>query len=366
MERREREILKRKRTPGGLVLVLVVTALVAGAPIREVRAQSAGQERIRETLEQARSLYEQLQPLAQRIGDPALLQRMQALRSQWQVASGHFQGRRYQMAARMAQRNLDELRRIGSALRRLSQRLPYYQRLAERNREVLRLLQQTTGPARSREIQRRLTLAADMVERAGRARSGGRVVEAFRLMEQADVMLRRMLRQMDRGNLTPEAVETELQQTERQAERIQVLPEIPPGAAEALERALMLQEEARRYFAAGEFRLALTRTLTARSALRVARGLAGGRLTSEEVAAAIAHAEELMATYAETAGSEVAGVQQLWSQAQRMLEEARTQLEAGQLDPALESARSAAKLALTAARRAGLTSGPPPPEEPDV
>ena len=353
-----------KRMPGGLVLILVVTALLAGTPIREAQAQSAGQEQIRETLDQARALYEELLPLAQRIGDPTLLQRMQSLRSQWQVARGHFQGRRYQLAGRLAQRNLDELRKVGSVLRRLNQRLPYYARLAERNREVLRLLQQTLGPQAPQEVQRRLTLAADMVERAERSRSGGRVVEAFRLMEQADVMLRQMLRQVDRRGMTPEGVEIELRETERRMERLQAMPDLPAGAVEALERAAMLQQEARRYHGAGEFRQALSRTLTARSALRLAQGLAGGGLTPEEVTRAIAHAEELMETYSEAASSEEPGVGELWGQAQRMLEQARNHFEAGQLNAALTSAQSAAKLALTAARRAGLTAGTPPPVDP--
>ncbi|MFO7767343.1 MAG: hypothetical protein R6W82_00040 [bacterium] len=362
MERHRPKIWERE--PGGLVLVLVVTALAAGTPIREVRAQPAGPEQVAEVLEQARTLYEELQPLAQRIGDPSLIQRMQALRSQWQVARGHFQGRRYQVAGRLAQQNLDRMREIASALRRLSQRLPYYDRLAERNREILRLFQQTMGPRAPQEVQRRLTLSADMVERAERARGGGRVMEAFRLMEQADGMLRQMLRRMDRGGLTPEAVERELRETERQMERLQALPELSEGAADALERADALQDEARHHHAAGQFRQALSRTLTARSAVRLAQGLVGGGLTSEEVTRAISHAEEVMSTYSEAASSEAAGVADPWRQARRMLEQARERLEAGRLAPALEAAQSAAKLALTAARRAGLTPGGPPPPGP--
>ncbi len=359
MRRHMTDIPKRK--PGGLVLVLAVTAMVAGTPIREVGAQPAGQEQIRETLEQARVLYEELLPIAQQIGDPALLQRMEALRSQWQVAWGHLQGQRFQVAAQMAQRNLDELREMRTTLRRLGQRLPYYDRLAERNREILRLLQQTMGSRAPQEMQRRLTLAADMIERADRTRGAGRVVEAFRLMEQADVLLRQMLRQLDRGGLTPESVELELRETERLLERMQARTGLPEGALQALERADVLQQEARRYHGAGQSRQALSRTLTARSALRLAQGLAGGGLTAEEVTRAITHAEELMETYGEAAASEVAGVAGLWNQARRMLEQARTHFEAGRLAPALESAQSAAKIALTAARRAGLSPGTPPP-----
>lgn len=358
-----RAMKKTRKWPDRLMLSLLTAAVLAGTPIQEADAQQVGPGRIQEILTQAESLYEELLPIAQRIGDPAVLERMRSLRTQWVEARGHLMGRRYQMAQRMAQMNLDQLRQVGSVIRSLAQRLPYYERMAERNREVLRLLQQTVGASGGPEVQQRLTLSARIMNRAENAHSRGNLVQAFRMMEQAELMMRQMLRQMDQGSLTREAVDLEIQETARRMEQLEASGTLSGPALEAFTRARTLQREAQQALASGALRLALTRTLTARSAIRLAAALGSGRLDEEEVAAAIQHAEDLMDTYGALSSSDTENIRSLWNQASRQLERARADLASGKLRPAFEGAQSAAKLVLTAARRAGISSSEPPPDE---
>jgi hypothetical protein len=183
------------------------------------------------------------------------------------------------------------------------------------------------------------------------------------MMEQAELMMRQMLRQMDQGSLTREAVDLEIQETARRMEQLEAAGPLTGPALEAFTRARTLQQEAEQALASGTLRLALTRTLTARSAIRLAVALGSGRLSEEEVSAAIQHTEDLMDTYGALGSSEAENIRSLWNQASRQLERARSDLAAGRLRPALEGAQSAAKLVLTAARRAGMSSGEPPPDE---
>ncbi len=348
--------IKQNKNPrtwlGGIAIALTATAIAVGTPVREVQAQPTDPGQIQDLLEQARQLYNELLPIAQRLGDESLLTRLRVMNAKWLEARGHMQGRRYRQAGNLAQRNLRQLRELASTVRKIAQRLPYYSRMAERNMELLRLLQRNVGPGAPPEIQRRLTLAADAVERARRAHAMGNMLQAFRLMEQSETILRQLLRFAGRTGLTTESVQREVEETERRIERFTALPEMDPRSAEALERARALQSEAENLLASGELQRALTRTLAARTALRLAERLSSGRLTAEDVAAAIAHAEELQEVNEELATSEHNAIRSLWEQAERRLNQARTFLESGRLRAALESAQNAAKLIVTAARRA--------------
>lgn len=350
-----------KSGTGGFVLILTAVTVMVGTPIREVKAQTPRPDQINELLEQARALYEELLPISQRLGDETLTTRMRNLRAQWVEARGHMQARRYQQAATLARRNLDQLRTLATAIRRLAQRMPYYSRLAERNQELLQLLQRSVGPDAPPEVLRQLTLAAGAVERAQHLRQRGRLLQSFRLMEQADNTLRQVLRYVDRSGLSPESVQREIEETGRRIERLEGAADLVEPAREALERAKASQAEAGRLLAAGDLRQALAHTLTARTALRLASRLTTGSLTSEDVAAAIGHCEELMEVHSELANSTVPAVRSLWQQAGRQLDRARSRLDAGRLRPALEAAQTASKLIVNAARKAG---GPPPPQPP--
>jgi len=99
---------------GSLLPVVAAAILVAGTPIRDTGAQTAGPVQIREMLQQARVLYEELLPVVRRLGDETLTSRMEALRSQWVQANGHLQGNRLQNAYRLAQRNLEQLRQMAA------------------------------------------------------------------------------------------------------------------------------------------------------------------------------------------------------------------------------------------------------------
>jgi hypothetical protein len=340
--------------------------IVVGTPIRDVQAQPPGPDDIREMLEQARQLYEELLPMAERLGDPTLLTRMRSIRTQWVQASGHMQGRRYQQARTMARRNRDQLRQLATQIRQLAQRLPHYTRLSERNLELMQFLRYSVGPDAPAEVRRRLTLAIDALQRARQARQRNQLMLSVRLMEQADTMFRQVLRHVDRTGLTPEAVQREIDETARRIERLESGGVTVDTAIEALERARTAQAEASRLLAAGQLRQALAHTLTARTALRLAERLALRDLTADDVALAIAHAEELREAHADLAASPVTAVSRLMQQADRQLEQARGRLQAGQLRPALESAQSAAKLIMTAVRRAGSGAPPPPPNGPQV
>ena len=348
---------------GGYAIALTATAIAVGAPIREVHAQPTDPGQISEMLEQARALYEELLPVAQRLGDAALMTRLRSLRTQWLEARGHMQGRRYRQAGTLARRNLEQLRQLAVTVRKIAQRLPYYNRLAERNSELLQVLRRSVGPDAPPEVQRQLTLAADAVERAQQARARSNMLQAFRLMEQSEILLRQVLRFVGRSGLTAESVQREIEETGRRIEQLSETPDLIPQAGEALERARTLQAEAEGYLAAGQLRAALTNTLTARTALRLAVRLATGSLTPEDVAAAIGHAEELQEMHAELADNATAAVRTLWQQAERQLDQARAHLDAGRLHPALEAAQNAAKSILTAARRAGQIPPAPPPDE---
>ena len=337
---------------GGIVIALTVTAIAVGTPIRKVQAQPTDPGQIQDMLEQARHMYNELLPIAQRLGDESLLIRLRVLNTKWLEARGHMQGRRYRQAGNLAQRNLQQLRELTSTVRKIAQRLPYYSRMAERNMELLRLLQRNVGPGSPPEIQRQITLAADAVERARRAHAMGNIMQAFRLMEQSETILRQLHRFMGRSGLTTESVQREVEETKRRIERFTALPGMDPRSAEALERAIALQREAESLLASGELQQAITRTLAARTALRLSERLSSGRLTAEDVAAAIAHAEELQEVNEELATSEHSAIRSLWEQANRQLNQARTFLESGRLRIALESAQNAAKLIMTAARRA--------------
>jgi hypothetical protein len=361
-----RESYQQKRSRswfGGFTLALTATAIAVGTPIHEVQAQPTDPGQITEILEQARQIYEELLPVAQRLRDAALTTRIRSLRTQWLEARGHLQGRRYRQAGLLAKRNLEQFRQLATTLRRLAQRLPYYSRLAERNRELLQFLHRSVGPDAPAEVLRQLTLAADAVERAQLAYTRRNLLQAFRLMEQSETLLRQVLRFVDRAGLTLESVQRELEETNRRIEQVAATPDLTAPAREALERARTSQSEAERFFAAGELRPALARTLTARTALRLAMRLTAGALTPEDVAAAIGHAEELMEVHAEVANSKIPEARNLWQQAQRQLNGARTLLEAEQLRPALEAAQTTAKLILTAVRWATTPIPPPPPGE---
>lgn len=357
MERRHRH---RRTKTGGRRLVLAAALILAAPPIGAVRAQSAGPgqqgqagpEQIEQWLQEAAQLYDQLRPLTQQIGDRTLMQRMETLRTQWVTARGHLQGHRYQMAERLARQNLDQMRSLSTQVRRLAQRLPFYNRLAERNREVLQLMQQRIGPQAPPELQQQLTLAADALQRARNARQEGNLMLAFRLMEQCESMLRQTLQQADRA-LDAEAVRAEIQETERRIEALGARGDLTGPAQEVLERARQLQGEARGFAAGSQLRLALARTLSARTALRLAQRLTGGAFTPEDVAAAIDHAIELREMHAGLAGHDDAEVRALWQQSERQLEQARRALEEERLPAALEAAQSSAKLTLSAVRRAG-------------
>ncbi len=337
---------------GGIAIALTATAIAVGTPIRKVQAQPTDPGQIQDVLDQARQLHNELLPIAQRLGDESLLTRLRALNAKWLEARGHMQGRRYRQAGNLAQRNLQQLRELTSTVRKIAQRLPYYSRMAERNMELLRLLQRNVGAVSPPEIQRRLTLAADALERARRAHAMGNIMQSFRLMEQSETILRQLLRFVGRTGLTAESVQREVEETERRIERFITLPEMDPRSAQALESARALQTEAESLLASGELQRALTRTLAARTALRLSERLSSGRLTAEDVAAAIAHAEELQEVHGELATSENNAIRSLWEQAERQLNQARTFLESGRLRTALESAQNAAKLIVTAARRA--------------
>ncbi len=352
----------RRAKTGGRRLVLAAALILAAPPIGAVRAQSAGPgqagpvqaspEQIEQWLQEAAQIYDQLRPIAQQVGDRTLLQRMETLRTQWVTARGHLQGKRYQMAGLMARQNLDQMRGLSTQVRRLAQRLPFYSRLAERNREILQLMQQRLGPQAPPEMQQQLTLAADALQRARNARQEGNLLQAFRLMEQCESMLRQMLQQADRA-LDSEAVRAEIQETERRIEALVARGGLTEPAQEALERTRQLQSEARGLAAGNQLRQALARTLSARTALRLAQRLTGGALSPEDVAAAIDHAVELREMHAELARHTDAEVRALWQQSERQLEQARQHLEEGRLPAALEAAQSSAKLTLSAVRRTG-------------
>jgi hypothetical protein len=346
---------------GGMTLLIAATMTLVGTPIRGVQAQPPGPDNIREMLEQARQLYEELLPLAQRLSDEAVMIRLRHIRSQWVQAQGHFQGRRYQNARTLAQRNLDQLRRLSVQLRQLAQRLPHYTRLSERNIEMIQFLQNAVGPDAPPEVTRQITLAADALQRARQARRRNNLMLSFRLMEQADNLLKQVLRHVDRTGLTPEAVQREIDETARRIERLESGEIRVEAAIEALERAVTAQAEAIRLLATGQLRPGLAHTLTARTALRLAERLTLRALTGEDVALAIAHAGELREVHARLAESDIPAVSRLMQQADRQLELARERLLSGNLRASLQNAQSAAKLIMTAVRRAG---GAPPPKPP--
>jgi len=350
-----------RSTPGGLFLLLAAAMIVAGTPIRAVTAQSPGRHQVEDTLERARALYEELLPVARQLGDQGILQRMNTLRAQWVAARGHFQAGRMTQAQTMARRNYDQLRQLRTEVQRLAQRLPYYGRLEERNRELLEFMREEIGPGAPPEVTRRLTLAAGAHQRARQARQRGNLLQAFRLMEQSENLIRQVLRYIDRTGLTTESVRRELDETARRIERLAGDPELLEVAREALERAREAQEEAERFFTAGELRQALAATLTARTAVRLATRLSTGAITPEDVATAIAHTTELMEMHGTLASSSEPGVRRLWNEAGEHLVQARTHLENGQLRTGLAEAQTAAKLVLTAVRRAGSGAPPPPP-----
>ncbi|GEM_PF-1791190 len=352
------------RVPGGLWLVIAAATIMVGTPIRTVSAQSPGQNRQAEqVLEQARVLYEELLPLARRIGDDAILRRLQTLRSQWVTAQGHYQAGRRTQAEALARRNHDQLRQLSAQIRRLAQRLPYFGRMEERNSELLQFLREGLGANAPPEVTRQLTLANSAYQRSLQARRQGNLLQAFRLMEQSENLIRQVLRHMDRTGLTQEAVRRELDDTTRRIERIEDTPDLVETARTALERAREAQAEAERFFSAGELRQALAGTLTARTAARLAGRLAIGVLNPEAVATAIAHAEELLELHSDLASRSEAAVRRLWNQAGEHLTAARTHLENGRLSQGLAEAQTAAKLILTAARRAGRGMPPPSPDE---
>jgi hypothetical protein len=305
-------------------------------------------------------MYEELLPTAQRLGDAAMMTRLRNIRSQWVQAQGHMQGRRYQQARTLARRNLDQLRRLSVQIRQLAQRLPHYTRLSERNLEMMQFLRNTVGPEAPPEVIRQMTLAADALQRARQARQRNQLMLSFRLMEQTDNLLKQVLRHVDRSGLTPEAVQREIDETARRIERLESGEMRIEAAVEALERARTAQAEATRLLATGQLRQALAHTLTARTALRLAERLTLRTLTEEDVALAIAHAEELREAHSGLAESDLSAVSRLMQQADRQLNQARNRLLSGNLRAALESAQSAAKLIMTAVRRAGGSPPPPP------
>jgi hypothetical protein len=337
----------------GPALLLFAALILAAPPIGGVGAQAAGPEQIEQWLQEAAQIYEQLRPVAQQLGDRTLLQRMETLHTQWVAARGHMQGQRYQQAGQLARQNLEQMRALSTTVRRLAQRLPFYNRMAERNRELLQLLRQRIGPDAPREVQRQLTLTADALERAHLAHQGGNLVQAFRLMEQCDGMLRQVLQQADRAGLDGDAVRSEIEETDLRLEELAARGDLTPAAGEAVERARLLQTEARQQLQAGQLRLALGRTLSARTALRLAQRLSGSALSPDDVATAIDHAQELREMHTDLAAHPNAEVRALWNQAGRQLELARRHLEEGHLPAALEAAQSSAKLTLSAARKAG-------------
>ncbi len=346
---------------GGVALIVAATITLVGTPIREVMAQPPGADEVRELLEQARELYEELLPVAQQLGDEAMMTRLRTIRSQWVQAQGHMQGRRYQQAGTMARRNLDQLRQLSVQIRKLAQRLPHYTRLSERNLEMMQFLRSSVGPDAPPEVLRQLALSVDTLQRARQARQRNNLMLSFRLMEQADNLLRQVLRHVDRSGLTTESVQREIDETTRRIDRLEAGEITVDTAIEALERARTAQAEAVHLLAAGDLRQALAHTLTARTALRLAERLTMGALTGEDVAMAIAHAEELREAHSELANSPIQGVSRLMQQADRQLNQARTRLMSGNLRQALENAQSAAKLVMTAVRRAGGSVPPPSP-----
>lgn len=351
----------RRTGIGGLAIFIAATMTLVGTPIRDVRAQSPGPEAIRETLEQAQQLYEELLPKAQQLGDPTMLTRLRGIRTRWVEAQGHLQSHRYQQAGTLSRRILDQLRMLSVQVRQLAQRLPQYVRLAERNMEMMQFLRSAVGPDAPAEVRRQITLAADALQRAGQARQQNHYLLSFRLMEQADNLLKRVLRHVDRAGVTPESVQHEIDETARRIERLETGEIGVEAAVEALERARTAQAEATRLLAAGDLRQALAHTLTARTALRLAERLTVRALTADDVALAIAHAEELREAHSDLTESPVQGVSRLMQQADRQLEQARSRLLAGNLRVALEKAQSASKLIMTAVRRAGTV---PPPSTP--
>ncbi|MFC1499495.1 hypothetical protein ACFL6T_00575 [Candidatus Zixiibacteriota bacterium] len=356
-----RSQLFQKSGIGGLVLLFAATMTLVGTPIHEVKAQPPGSDEARELLDQARELYEELLPMAQQLGDAAMMTRLRNLRTQWVQAQGHMQGRRYQQAGTMARQNLQQLRQLSVQIRQLAQRLPHYTRLSERNLEMMQFLQNSVGTDAPPEVIRQLALSADTLRRARQARQQNNLMLSFRLMEQADNMLRQVLRHVDRSGLTSESVQREIDETTRRIDRLDSGEINVDTAIEALERARTSQAEAVHLHAAGDLRQALAHTLTARTALRLAERLTLGSLTSDDVAMAIAHAEELMEAHSELTTSPIQGVSRLMQQATRQLDQARTRLMSGNLRQALEDAQSAAKLIMTAVRRAGGSVPPPPP-----
>jgi len=349
---RDRDRNQSSKT-GGPALLLAAALILAAPPIGGVGAQSAGPEQIQQWLQEAEQLYLQLQPVAQQLGDRALLQRMEILRSQWVAARGHLQGRRYQLAGQLARQNLEQLRTLSVTVRRLAQRLPFYNRMAERNQELLQLLRQRIGPETQREVQRQLLLTADSLERARLARQQGNLLQAFRLMEQCEAMLRQVLQQAERAGLDGASVRAEIEETDRRLAEPAARSDLSPASAEVLERARLLQDQARQQLQAGQLRLALGRTLSARTALRLAQRLSTGALSPEVIATAIEHAQEVQEQHPDLAAHPNAEVRALWEQAGRQLELARRRLEEDRLPAALEAAQSSAKLTLSAVRKAG-------------
>ncbi len=350
---------------GGLLPILAAAIVLVGTPIREVSAQPPGQNRnqVGDTLEQARALYEELLPLARRIGDEGILGRLGLLREQWVAADGHYRAGRTEQAGVLARRNFDSLRQLAVQIRRLAQRLPYYGRMEERNRELLQFMREGLGSDAPPEVMRQLTLASGAYQRALQTRQQGNLLQAFRLMEQCESMIRQVLRSMDRTGMTPEAVRRELDDTARRIERLENTPDLVEIARQALTQAREAQQEAERFFSAGDLRRALTGTLTARNAVRLASRLTVGALAPEDVAAAIAHVEELRELHAALAGSTDPQVRRLWDEAGQHLARAREHLDRGELRPGLAEAQTAAKLVLTAARRADGGTPPPLPDD---
>ncbi|MFC1628840.1 hypothetical protein ACFL3H_06970 [Gemmatimonadota bacterium] len=346
---------------GGVALLIAATITLVGTPIREVKAQPPGSDEVQELLEQARELYEELLPVAQQLGDEAMMTRLRNIRSQWVQAQGHMQGHRYQQAGAMARRNLDQLRQLSVQIQQFAQRLPHYTRLSERNLEMMQFLQNSIGADAPPEVLRQLALSADTLQRARQARQQNNLMLSFRLMEQADNLLRQVLRHVDRSGLNTESVQREIDETTRRIDRLEAGEINVDIAIEALERARTAQAEAVRLLSTGDLRQALAHTLTARTALRLAERLTMGALTEEDVAMAIAHAEELQEAHSELTNSPIQGVSRLMQQADRQLKQAGTLLMSGNLRQALENAQSAAKLIMTAVRRAGGTVPPPSP-----
>lgn len=346
--------LLRLAIPGAVTLGLVGALVVADA-------SAVSREEAERQLEQAEEAYRRLveTETAGRPGysaDVHLGDEVRYIESLIARARDHFGNRRYDHSYKFSSTALDRIRKLGQELLRLEQRLRFYERLADRNREVLELLRRRARLDQvDQKTARMLDMATDSFHRALAANGRGELILAFKLMEQTNDLVRKVMRALGGGRISPERLADDLDRTDDIVENIReaVGASDSPEIQAVLERASVVQREAIASYEDGNFDFARRLTLRARTLARLALRLTQNAPATEAERTLI-HTDDLIERYEEKIReSGNAEAESLLEEAIALQGEAWDLYNDDEIAAALTKARAAAKLVTAANHKAG-------------